>query len=98
MRFEWDPRKAVDNEGKHGISFEEAMTAFDDPMALRAPDVKHSTEKEERQWLIGETDLGYVTVVVFTVRAGGRVYRLISARHAGRSERRQYETCKKIPL
>ncbi|MBI4212629.1 MAG: BrnT family toxin [Deltaproteobacteria bacterium] len=91
MKFVWDDRKAEANKSKHGISFEEAITAFDDPCALRAPDEKHSTPTETREWLIGEADTGHVLVVVFTERLKKDVYRIISARRASRRERRLYE-------
>jgi uncharacterized DUF497 family protein len=97
VRFDWDDRKATVNERKHGIPFEEAITAFDDPYALVAPDPRHSTPAEERRWLIGEADTG-VLVVVFTVREEGNIYRLISARRANRKERERYEQSKAVPL
>jgi hypothetical protein len=56
MRFDSDGRKAMSNLLKHRVSFEDAITAFDDPVALTAPDSKHSTATEERRWLIGESD------------------------------------------
>ena len=65
---------------KHGVSFELAITAFDDPFALIAPDDAHSTSAERREWLIGESDRGLL-VVVFTTRSQGQVYRII--RRAG---------------
>ena len=58
MRFEWDESKASKNLEKHGISFSLAITVFDDPFALIAPDEKHSA-KEEREWIIGKADKGY---------------------------------------
>jgi uncharacterized DUF497 family protein len=91
MRFEWDAAKSAANLKKHGVSFELAITAFDDPRALVAPDLKHSTTAESREWLIGEADGGKVLVVVFTKRLQGQVYRVISARRASRRERKQYE-------
>ena len=97
MRYEWDARKAATNHTKHGITFEQAITAFDDPFALVAPDPGHSKPGEERRWLIGEADDG-VLVVVFTIRQPGNVYRLISARRASRKERRRYEEAKRVPL
>lgn len=97
MRFEWDERKASANRIKHGVSFEEAITAFDDPYALIAPDPRHSSASEERTWLIGESDTG-VLVVVFTVREAGGVTRLISARRASRRERKRYEEGKGISV
>jgi hypothetical protein len=97
MRFDWDGRKATSNLQKHHIRFEDAITAFDDPFALMAPDPKHSTPTEERRWLIGESDIG-VVVVVFAVRQPDDVYRIITARRAGRKERLRYDQAKSIPL
>ena len=97
MRFEWDERKAASNRDKHRISFEDAITAFDDPFALMAADAAHSTPTEDRRWLIGEADVG-VLVVVFTVRMPGDIYRIISARRASRKERKRYEESKGISL
>jgi hypothetical protein len=96
VRFEWDDAKAMANQSKHGVTFEQAITAFDDPYALIAPDPGHST-REERRWLIGDAD-GGVLVVVFTIRGAGDVYRLISARPANRKERRGYEQSKRLPV
>jgi uncharacterized protein len=97
MRFEWDTEKARRNFHKHGIAFDQAITAFDDPFALIALDDKHSGTGEIREWLIGESDNG-VAVVVFTRRQEGRVCRLISARRASRRERRSYEEFKRVSL
>jgi uncharacterized DUF497 family protein len=96
MEFEWDPHKAKSNRHKHQIEFELAITAFDDPFALIAPDPKHS-HTEPREWLIGESDSG-VLVVVYTKRMKGMVCRIISARRANRKEKVLYEQCKNIPL
>jgi len=46
LRFEWDPRKALDNLRKHQVSFEEAKTVFLDDDALLIPDDEHSTEEK----------------------------------------------------
>jgi uncharacterized DUF497 family protein len=97
MRFDWDPSKENQNRLKHGISFLEAITAFDDPCALIAPDPTHSLANELREWLIGESDKG-VLVVVFTRRDAGGTLRLISARRASRKERRMYEEIKKLSV
>ena len=97
MEFEWDARKARTNAAKHGVMFETAITAFDDPFALVAPDAAHSTATEPRWWLIGEADTG-VVVVVFTVRQPNDVRRIISARRASREERRRYDEGKGVPL
>ncbi len=42
MLFEWDPKKAVKNKQKHGITFEEASTVFSDPLAITFADPDHS--------------------------------------------------------
>lgn len=96
MKFEWDDKKAGSNFKKHGISFELAMTVFDDPFALMAADDRHS-QKEKREWIIGKSDEG-VCVVIFTRRMEGDVYRLISARKANRKESQIYEIYKNISL
>jgi uncharacterized DUF497 family protein len=97
MKIDWDPSKEIRNRLKHGISFIEAITAFDDPYALIAPDPTHSLPNERREWLIGESDKG-VLVVVFTRRDAGGILRLISARRASRKERRMYEEIKKLSV
>lgn len=97
MRFDWNENKARLNKIKHRVSFEEAITAFDDPYALIEKDEEHSTHFELREILIGEAEPG-VLVVIFTVRKTGTVYRIISARKATRKERRLYEEAKRISL
>jgi uncharacterized DUF497 family protein len=41
MLFEWDPAKAQENLQKHGVSFDEAATAFGDPLAMTIDDPVH---------------------------------------------------------
>lgn len=96
IRFEWDERKAAANLNKHQISFDLAITVFDDPSALIALDQKHS-KVESREWVIGLSDKG-ILVVVFTKRMSGHSYRLISARKANRKEKSLYEEFKKLSL
>ncbi len=81
IEFEWDPEKASANRAKHRVSFEEAATAFADPMSLTIPDPDHS---EDRWILLGRSMLSRVLVVVHVER-GERV-RIISARKANRHE------------
>lgn len=88
MEFEWDQAKADSNLEKHGVSFDEAATAFGDPLSLTIPDPDHS-EDEERFVLLGETYLGRLVVVPHTER--GERIRIISARLATGSERTSYE-------
>ena len=54
MIYEWDPAKAAVNTRKHGVSFEEAVTVFLDPLAITYPDPDHS-EVEEREITIGQS-------------------------------------------
>jgi uncharacterized protein len=89
MRFEWDNNKAESNAVKHGITFEEAITAFADPALLFTEDSLHSWG-EEREWAIGATENGLVVVIVFTMR--GEQIRVISARAATKQERQEYES------
>ena len=88
MYFEWDPEKAELNLERHGVSFEEATTAFTDLMSLTTFDPAHSDD-EDRFVLLGAARSGRLVVVVHTVRDDA--IRIISARLATRGERRQYE-------
>jgi uncharacterized DUF497 family protein len=88
IQFEWDPQKARQNLKKHGISFEEATTAFGDPWALTIPDPLHSDD-EDRQVLIGQSERRRLLIVVHVER--GPRLRLISARPPTKRERRDYE-------
>lgn len=94
IRFEWDDGKAERNALKHGISFELAAFAFDDPYALIVDDEKHSAD-EYRQWLIGDSG-AKVLVIVFTMRPPNGNIRIVSARRANRRERKRYEESKGI--
>ena len=89
MRFEWDPDKAARNLVKHGVSFAEASTAFDDPLSVTIADPRHSWN-EERLVLFGMSRQGHLLAVFHTDRGG--TTRLISARMMTRHEREQYET------
>jgi len=88
VRFVWDARKAVHNQRKHGVSFEEAVSTFRDSLSITIPDPDHSMD-EERLLLLGLSDRGKLLVTAHTER--GEEIRLISARSATRRERRIYE-------
>lgn len=88
-RFEWAPVKAASNLKKHGVSFKEAMTVFDDPDRLLLQDPWHSTANEIRELVIGTSDLKRELLVVHTEREPA-VTRIISARRANRRERKRY--------
>lgn len=87
--FEWDKRKASENERKHGVSFEEAKSAFLDESARVIPDPEHSDE-EDRFVLLGLSLRLRLLVVVHCYRRGDDLIRIISARKADPSERKQY--------
>jgi uncharacterized protein len=89
LRFSWDPRKAASNARKHRVSFQEAATAFADPLSLTVPDPDRS-DAEARFLLLGLSDRQRLLVVTHVERDDDLV-RLISARLATRRERRQYE-------
>lgn len=88
MRFDWNHNKAESNAVKHGITFEEAVTVFDDPDLMFTQDSQHS-QGEEREWAIGATENGLIVVVVFTMR--DKQIRIISARIATKREYQSYE-------
>jgi uncharacterized DUF497 family protein len=88
LEFEWDREKARSNLAKHGVSFEEALTAFADPLARIFDDEEHSID-ERREIIIGHSIKRHLIVVCFIAR-GSRI-RLFSARKATRLERKDYE-------
>ena len=86
VRFVWDPRKATANLRKHGVSFDEASSAFEDPLGAYYPDTLH----DDRFILIGysrEQRLLYVVHAEVQVNA----IRIISARKATKHEKTRYE-------
>ena len=87
--FEWKPQKAKSNLKKHGVSFEEASTAFQDTLSLTIDDPLHSID-EERVVLIGMSNKNRLLVVVHAER--GDNIRIISARKATKEERKNYES------
>ena len=89
VHFEWDNRKNLSNQRKHGVSFEEARTAFLDENARLIADPDNS-EEEDRFILLGLSIRLRLLVVCHCYREDDRVIRLISARKADPSERRDY--------
>lgn len=89
LRFEWDPRKADANLRKHGVSFDEAQTAFLDDIALVMADPDHSAA-EDRFLLLGATASSKLLVVCHCYRGRDELIRLISARRANRREKATY--------
>jgi uncharacterized protein len=91
--FEWDENKARENLRKHKVSFEEAKTAFNDPLLITFPDEYHS-DYEDRYISIGISAKSRVLLVVHTEREQNEdtlIVRIISCRKATSSERRVYE-------
>jgi len=88
-RFEWDAEKAKSNWIKHGVSFEEATTVFDDSLARIFDDELHSND-EKREIIIGHSINRRLLVVCFTERPNERI-RIISARLRTPKEKKAYE-------
>jgi uncharacterized DUF497 family protein len=88
MQFEWDPKKAKQNLTKHGVSFDEAVTVFYDPLSATFDDPDHS-ENEQRYITIGFSSQGRLLVVAHAERGGN--IRIISARCATAHERKKHE-------
>jgi len=88
MKFEWDDNKDTTNLQKHGVSFDEAKTVFDDPLYVDFYDPDHSYD-EYRYIIVGQSQKGRLLIVSYTERVN--VIRLISAREVTRGERKTYE-------
>jgi uncharacterized protein len=88
MNFDWDENKASSNLSKHGVSFEEAKTVFNDLLYVDFYDPDHS-DNEERYLIIGESNQGRLLIISYTESRD--LIRLISAREVTRSEREAYE-------
>jgi uncharacterized protein len=89
MQFEWDHSKARQNFKKHGVSFDEAVTVFYDPLSATFDDPDHSIE-EQRFVTIGLSSKGRLLVVAHAER-GRENTRVISARTATAQERKKHE-------
>ncbi|MBI5526902.1 MAG: BrnT family toxin [Deltaproteobacteria bacterium] len=88
MQFEWDRKKALTNELKHGVSFDEAVAVFFDALAATFEDPDHSGG-EQRFVTLGYSSKNRLLVVSHTER--GEVIRLSSARRATVRERKRHE-------
>ena len=86
--FQWDRGNLEKSQQKHGVRLKETEEIFLDENVLFVEDVKHS-QKEQRYIAIGQTAQKVVLLVVFTFR--GKRIRVISARHANKKERSEYE-------
>jgi uncharacterized DUF497 family protein len=88
VRFSWDPAKAASNLARHGVSFDEACSVFDDP-GIRLQLQTHADEP--RLAAIGYSGANRILFVVVIEVSHGETVRIISARKATRSERKDYE-------
>ena len=84
-KYEWDENKNQINKSKHGISFEEAKTVFDDEDAILFDDPDHSLE-EDRFLILGITQKERLCIVSHCYRGKNDIIRLISARKANKKE------------
>jgi len=89
LRFEWDAEKNRANIKKHGISFDEAMTVFDDTLALYQEDADHSLQ-EDRFMILGFSSALRLLVVCHCYRKRDEVIRIFSARKATKTETELY--------
>ena len=89
LKFEWNEHKASLNVKKHGVSFEEAKTVFDDPLACIFEDEWHSVG-EYREIIIGHSAQNRLLLVCFT-EGSEALIRIFSSRPATRKERKDYE-------
>src|SRR5436853_4981784 len=88
LEFEWDPKKAASNLRKHGVSFEEAASVFNDMLATIYEDPDHATS-EKRYLTIGTSAKGRLLHIAHADR--GERIRIINARQVTRKERELYE-------
>ena len=87
--FDWDKGNARKND-KHGVSMAEAEQVFFNRPLLLLPDPRHS-QSESRFYALGKSDNGRALHITFTLRGGGKLIRVISARDMHRKERTIYE-------
>ena len=88
VNFEWDPRKATQNQRKHGVSFHEAATVYADPLAVTYHDPDHSVS-EQRYITVRISNAGRLLIVAHADR--GETIKIISARKTTLRERKHFE-------
>jgi uncharacterized DUF497 family protein len=88
IRFEWDPKKADRNARKHGVTFEEAATCFDDPNGCYLRN--EAPSYEDRLILIAFSSRRRLLFVVHA-EVGRDAIRVVSARKASPAQRRIYD-------
>ena len=88
MRFSWDAKKARENRRKHGVTFEEAATCFEDPRGVYLRN--DAPSYEDRLILIGASASSRILFVVHA-EVGRDAIRIVSARKASKAQLRIYE-------
>ena len=71
--FEWDEDKNLANQKKHGVSFDVAQSAFDDPNRIIVRDLQHE-RGEKRFFCLGLVDTKILTVRFSFRRKKIRIY------------------------
>jgi hypothetical protein len=88
LKFEWDRKKAAANMRKHGVSFDEAVTCFDDP---RGCYLRNEAPSYEDRLILIAVSLQRRLLFVVHAEVGRDAIRIVSARKAGPAQRRLYE-------
>lgn len=92
QRFEWDDAKAASNRRKHDVTFDEAAHAFNDEFRLTRQDrIESGEERWQTLGLVYGTLLLLVAHTIWDDEEGVEVVRIISARRATRTEKREYD-------
>jgi len=91
IRFTWDKDKGKSNQSKHGISFEEAMTVFNDDFAREFYDDSHSQLEEDRYLMLGISAKTRLLLVCHCFLENDSTIRIISARNATKNESTFYK-------
>ena len=93
--FEWDEEKNKANIENHGMSFEEILPMFDDPLFWEQYDSEHSKVDETRYF--GTAKINGFAVVVSSYTERERTRLLRHSRNQGffRRTPSQLEACKK---
>ena len=90
LLFEWDDNKSRINLEKHGVTFEEAESVFQDDDALLMDDPDHSSYEEDRFLIIGFSVKSRILLVCHCYRQNDEMIRIISARKATKNEQKAY--------
>ena len=91
IKFVWDPVKAVSNQKKHGVSFEESQSIFYDDFAIQFFDDEESSVSEDRFLMLGMSSESRVLMVCHCEQDSDQTIRIISARKATNTECKSYQ-------